>query len=76
MKLFSRKSRPQPAPVDPAAVAAGLRAFAADLECGFPLAVEMAGPQGELPMDSAEWAAYPSDDYRLERLTAHYREMA
>ncbi|MET9376263.1 hypothetical protein ABZX98_19255 [Streptomyces sp. NPDC002992] len=68
----SRKPRPAPAPhPTPAQIAAGLRAFAADLEAGDALAVDMAGPRGEMPMDGIEWAAYPTGSYRLARL-AHF----
>jgi len=69
VKLFRRPPKPAPKPVDPAAVAVGLRAYAADLEAGLPLAVELAThPYGEMPVDGRAWAAYPADPYRLERL--------
>lgn len=69
MKIFRRTTKPAPKPVDPAAVAAGLRAYADDLEAGLPLAVELAThPYGEMPVDGHAWAAYTTDPYRLERL--------
>lgn len=57
--------------VHPADVAAGLTTFAADLVAGDRLALDMAGPDGEMPFTGEDWAAYPTDQYRLDRL-AHF----
>jgi hypothetical protein len=70
---FFRTRKPKSAPQQPSreAVAAGLTTFAADLLAGDLLAVDSIGPLGEMPMDAREWAAYPTDPYRMERL-AHF----
>lgn len=72
MPLFARKPKP-PRPPHPSleAVAAGLAAFTADLLAGDHLAVVMASDGGEMPLGAEEWAAYPTDPHRLERL-AHF----
>lgn len=59
-RLFRQTPKPQPAPVDPASVAAGLRAFAADLDAGDSFALDCIGPRGEMPSTPEEWAAYPT----------------
>lgn len=69
MKLF-RRPRPTPQAVPLEDVIRGMQAFIADAKAGLPLALEMAGPQGEMPMDAQEWAEYANDPYRLEELTA------
>ncbi|MEV5189273.1 hypothetical protein [Streptomyces werraensis] len=53
-------------PID---VAIGLEAYLSDLRAGLPLAVEMAGPQGEMPESGQEWADYRLNPYRLDALT-------
>lgn len=60
---FFRTRKPKPVPPQPSvdAVAAGLLAFATDLLAGRPYAVDAISPTGEMPMDAAEWAAYPAD---------------
>ncbi|MFK0120792.1 hypothetical protein [Streptomyces sp. NPDC090994] len=64
--------RPQPQPTTPApdvtAVAAGLRAFADDLDAGDAWALECLGETGELPHDAREWAEYPHDLVRRIRI--------
>lgn len=52
----------KPKPVDMAAVIAGIRRFADDLEAGKALAVE-ALKIGELPMAPEYWAAYPDGNW-------------
>lgn len=71
MKLFARKPKPAPTTVPAQAIATGLMTFAADLLAEDYLAVEAAGPLGELPFTAEQWAAYPKDPERLARL-AHF----
>ncbi|MFE7510162.1 hypothetical protein ACFU8I_02875 [Streptomyces sp. NPDC057540] len=68
MKLFTRKPKPDTATVSTQSVATGLMTFAADLLAGDYLAVESAGPLGEMPFTAEQWAAYPKDPERLARL--------
>jgi hypothetical protein len=68
MRLLKRTPRPQPAPVDPAAVAEGLRTFAADLTAGDALARDMVDGRAEMPFTPAEWAAYPALGIRRARI--------
>ncbi|MFB7359588.1 hypothetical protein [Streptomyces gardneri] len=65
-------AHPEPATVaaahpEPATVAAGMAVFVADLLAGDRLALDLAGPIGEMPFTAQQWAAYPNDPYRLER---------
>lgn len=66
--MFRKKPKPQPAPVDPAAVAAGLRTFAQDIEAGDTFALDCLGPGAELPAAPEEWAAYPTWSIRRVRI--------
>ncbi|MEU6101167.1 hypothetical protein [Streptomyces flaveolus] len=59
IRLFRKNPQPQPAAVDPAVFAAGLLAFAADVEAGNAFALDCIGPRGELPVLPEEWATYP-----------------
>lgn len=68
MSLFTRKPKTIPTTVSAQDVAAGLMTFAADLLAADYLAVETAGPLGELPFTVEQWAAYPKDPERLARL--------
>ena len=70
---FFRTRKPKPTPPVPSveAFVAGMAVYITDLLAGDRLAVDMAGPLGELPADAAEWAAYPTSPYRLERI-AHF----
>jgi hypothetical protein len=63
-----RAPKPQPAPVDPGKVAAGLRAFADDLDAGDTFALESLTPRGEMPHSEHEWAAYPTSYVRRARI--------
>jgi hypothetical protein len=63
-------------PSESIAVAVSMQTFLADLRDGLPLAVEMAGPKGEMPQDGAEWIAYPNHPYRLEALTEWHTQRA
>lgn len=64
LRLFRKTPQPQPQPqppaVDVAAVIAGLRTFADDLEAGDSFALDCIGPHGEMPVTAAGWAAYPT----------------
>lgn len=60
IRIFRKTPQPQPAPVDPAAFAAGLRAFADDVEAGNSFALDCISPRGELPTMPEEWASYPT----------------
>lgn len=71
LRLLRKTPKPQPTPVDPAAVAAGLRTFAADLEAGDTFALDCIGPRGELPHTPEGWAAYPTWSIRRVRI-AHF----
>lgn len=74
MGLLTRKTkRTTTAPVHPAPVdvAAGMSVFIADLLAGDRLALDWAGPTGEMPFTAEQWAAYPTDPYRLDRI-AHF----
>lgn len=64
-----RKNRPVRIAVDPAAVAEGLRVFAADLEAGDSFALEALTDRGELPTTAEEWADYPASYVRQVRIT-------
>lgn len=64
---FRKTPKPQPPAVDPAAVAAGLRAFADDLEAGDSFALESLTPRGEMPHTGHEWAEYPTSYMRQVR---------
>jgi len=52
---FTRKPRTEPAPVDRAALAAALRAFADDLEVDDSYAVDCTTPRGEMPLGVEGW---------------------
>ncbi|MFF6844735.1 hypothetical protein ACFY8X_39095 [Streptomyces tanashiensis] len=69
MGLFTRKPK-RTAPVHPApvTVAAGMAVFVADVLAGDRLALDLVGPLGGLPFTAEQWAAYPTDPSRLERL--------
>ena len=56
-------------PQYPVAVADAIEAYLSDLKAGLPLAVEMAGPQGEMPQTGDEWISYRIHPYRLDALT-------
>ncbi|WP_329114501.1 hypothetical protein [Streptomyces sp. NBC_01353] len=70
---FFRTRKPKPAAPEPSReqLVVGMTTFLSDLLAGDRLAVDMAGPQGEMPMDAAEWAAYPANPERVDRL-AHF----
>lgn len=70
-RLFRKTPNPQPQAVDPAAFAAGLRAFADDIDAGDTFALDCIGPQGELPSTSEQWATYPTWSVRRVRI-AHF----
>lgn len=59
MFRIRRAPRPVAKPTDRAAIVAGLRAFADDLEAGDDYAVDCISPGGEMPLDH-EWADYPA----------------
>ncbi|MFI6856519.1 hypothetical protein [Streptomyces sp. NPDC050416] len=67
-RRFRRTPQPQPPAVDPAAFAAGLRAFADDVEAGDSFALDCIGPRGELPHTPEGWAAYPTWMIRRVRI--------
>lgn len=54
-----RKPKPAPKPIAPEAVAAGLRAFADDLDAGDVFALDCVAPNGEMPSEADGWAGYP-----------------
>lgn len=67
----------QPAPPQyPVAVAEALEAYLSDLKAGLPLAVEMAGPEGEMPQTGDEWIGYRLHPYRLDALTEWHDQHA
>jgi hypothetical protein len=72
MALLARfrkpRQAPQPKTIDPATVAAGLRAFADDLTAGDTFALEALTDHGELPFTADEWAAYPTCYIRRVRI--------
>ena len=68
MGMFRRMNQPAKPATSLIDVAAGMTAFVADLLAGDRLAVDMAGPDGEMPFTGEEWAAYPADQYRLDRI--------
>jgi hypothetical protein len=49
-------------------VAAGLRAFADDLDAGDSFALDCIGPRGEMPHFEDEWADYPTSYMRQVRI--------
>lgn len=59
LRLFRKTPQPQSEPVDQAAVIAGLRTFADDVEAGNSFALDCISDRGELPVTPEEWAAYP-----------------
>lgn len=63
-------------PAESIAVAVSIQTFLADLRDGLPLAVEMAGPNGRMPFDGAEWIAYVHSTARAEALAARYAKTA
>lgn len=69
--MFRKKTRPQPSAVDPAAVAAGLRAFAHDLDAGDTFALDCLGSRADMPSTAEGWAAYPAMLIRRVRI-AHF----
>lgn len=66
--LFRREPRQPEPPVSAAAVAAGLRAFAADLDAGDTDALDCLTGQGELPLLPEDWADYPNSLGRRARI--------
>lgn len=56
---LQRKPKPAPKPIAPEAVAAGLRAFADDLDAGDAFALDCIAPNGEMPSEADGWAGYP-----------------
>lgn len=54
-----RKPKPEPKPIAPEAVAAGLRAFADHIDAGDGFALECIAPNGEMPFGAEDWAGYP-----------------
>lgn len=64
------------APEYPVAVADGIESYLSDLKAGLPLAVEMAGPEGEMPSTGDEWIAYRLHPYRLDALHDWHTERA
>jgi hypothetical protein len=68
-------TQPEP-PQYPVAVAEAIEAYLDDLKAGLPLAVEMAGPEGEMPQTGDEWISYRIHPYRLDALTEWHTEHA
>lgn len=68
MRLFRRTPKPAPEPIDPAAVIAGLRTFADDLEAGDSWALDCISPRGDMPAYAIEWAEYPTSFMRQARI--------
>ncbi|MCX4592363.1 hypothetical protein OG819_22300 [Streptomyces sp. NBC_01549] len=67
-RRFRKTPNPQPQAVDPATFAAGLRAFADDIDAGDTFALDCIGPRGELPSTPGQWAAYPTSAGRQVRI--------
>jgi hypothetical protein len=68
LRLFRKTPNPPPRAIDPATFAAGLRAFANDIDAGDSFALDCIGPRGELPSTPEEWAAYPAWSVRRVRI--------
>ncbi|MFJ9662850.1 hypothetical protein ACIRPR_33485 [Streptomyces griseoflavus] len=64
------------APEYPADVALAMEAYLSDLKAGLPLAVEMAGPEGEMPQTGEQWVDYRLHPYRLDALTEWHDQRA